>query len=257
MARPRGSALVNRPEWREIVEEVDPFRFVDRQEALLATLTEAEVSSLGRVCRAGSERERYVALSVLWELSIRSDTRLRHKDQLQLQRFARDEAKRGFPRTPLGLLAFQIWRGHGRAEAESFLVDEADVEGAGAEGLLAVVSHLRAFASERSRKKLESLRDLAPRIRAERDAAVAALRASGPEGLDELTLEWRRRRSGPALERLFLRLIGTRAPGTIPVEEVIQRLGRPTRRTGRLLYFEPSLVVEIDDRDRVAAYHFS
>jgi hypothetical protein len=246
--------------WARLLEETDVFKQTELRDEVVAGLGRKDTEALVAKCRNGSPAERYAAVGVLMELARRPGNRfpasLRRDWADVVTSFAREQ----FPNTPLGVRSFQAWRELDRGAAESYLVDDFPLENARAEsGLLFVIGQLRAFGSERAGRKLRKMKDLAPtgKVAEELEAALGVLEPPTKERLAALAREWRAKRTGPALDRLFSALMKGKSPGTVPIEEVIELLGPPTNRLKRTLYYEPALVIEVDKNQRVVGFHFA
>jgi hypothetical protein len=246
--------------WARLLAEPDIYRQVALRDEVVAHLSRKEAQALLGVCRDGSTEERYTAMGVLMELARRPGRRFPPSLRRGWARLVAALAREQFPNSPLGVRSFQAWREMDRSAAESYVVDEFRLSSVKAEsGFLFVIGQLRAFGSDRAHGKLKKMKRLKLTGRAadERDAALRVFEPPTKKSLAALARKWRADRTGPALERLFSALMNGQPPGAVPVKRVIELLGRPTRRSETDLSFEPGLVIEVDENQRVHSFHFA
>lgn len=201
-----------------------------------------------------------MAMGLLMGLARRPGRRFTPSLRRGWARLVASLAREQFPDTALGVRSFQAWRDMDRPAAESYLVDEFRLASVTLEsGFLFVIGQLRAFGSDRAHGKLKKMKrlKLTGRAAEERDAALRMFQRTTKKSLASLAREWRADRTGPAFERLFSALMKGQPPGTVPVKRVIELLGRPTRRSETDLSFEPGLVIEVDENQRVHSFHFA
>lgn len=259
MPSPR-SSLANLADWKALVDEADPFRFADRQKGLLKIVARANVEALTAMCKTGSERERYAAMSVLSEMSRRRDKRFDAVLQSQWLGLVRLEARAHFPESALGLLAFQIWRWIERPQAESFLLKELDYSGLDAHGLAAVAGHLEAFGSGEAISMLEGLKGLPPEAERDRRAFLDAVRPLTESRRRDLIREWKETRTNEALTRLFHALIRGWPEKPVRVKDLVAALGKPDRETSSGVGYSAKgegLVIIADRKGFLEGYDFA
>ena len=258
MPNPRLS--LTKETWASLLAQQDIFRHTALADELVAGLGRKDVEKLLGKCRDGSTEERYMAMGLLMGLARRPGRRFPPALRRGWARLVAVVAREQFPNTALGVRSFQAWRDMDRPAAESYLVDEFRLASVTMEsGFLFVIGQLRAFGSGRAHGKLKKMKrsNLTGRAAEERDAALRMFEPPTKKILAALARDWRATRTGRALDRLFSKLMKGRPPGAVPVKKVIELLGRPTRRSETELYFEPGLVIEVDENQRVHSFHFA
>lgn len=246
--------------WRELLGESDSFEIDARRRELVESLTEADVAQLVAICQEGTEAERYAAIGILMGLRDSSDARLPPAQVEKWERLVERLARSEFPNTDVGVRSFQAWIDGNRSAAARYVTDELSLSHIRSEaGQRALIVQLRALGSRDALEKLEEMMGLevSASLSEALERAIEALRPVTGRRLKALGRAWRATKSSEALERAASALIAGRAPGTVSIDEVRNLLGPPTSQSPGSLYYAPGLVIDLDEDERVVAFHLA
>jgi hypothetical protein len=258
--RPARGILAS-PAWKKYLAEPDYIKAATHHDAVRRLLTRRGIETLMALFPDAGERERLKATIILSGMSVTDDPRMTADQRRRLiDTLVRALDDDEYLRTNASWSAVHSLQGLAPERLEAILVLRPAPKDLGRFQREFLVSALTRFTSPAAVKRLkEQMKQGGPAG----DLARRHLEARGLLGtafVRKLAERWRETRSPDALHSLYGRYIANQV-GKVTVKRLVALLGRPSRRSGRCVWYMPNrdtaLFMEADEKGLLTATKFT